>query len=142
MTDMGHDKMKPRLKGIMVGTAVGIISFYVFLVIFTDIIRRGYGIIESPGLPAMLFSFPLSGLIGGAVAVFVERSENAKNALFTSAITGLLVWLLNPIWVLDPVLFFLSLMWLNTLLFSGTVLLSIIGGLIAHFCRWVSGSFH
>ena len=135
MTNIGHDKMEPRLKGIIVGTAVGIISFYVFLVIFTDIIIKGYGIIESPGLLAMLFSFPLSGLIGGAVAVFVERSENAKNALFTSTITGLFVWLLNPI-------IFLSLMGPNALLFSSAIPFSIIGGLIAYFCRWVSGLFH
>ena len=88
---MRYDKMKSRLKGIIAGTVVGIISFYVSLIIFTDIIVKRYGIIESPGLPAMLFSFPLSGLIGGAVAVFVEKSENAKNALFTSTITGLFV---------------------------------------------------
>ena len=99
---MRYDKMEPRLKGIIAGTAVGIISFYIFLVIFTDIIVKGYGITESLGLLAMLFSFPLSGLIGGAVAVFVEKSEDAKNVLFTSAITGLFVWLLNPIVFLSP----------------------------------------
>jgi len=130
-----YDKMKPRLKGIIAGTAVGIISFYISLVIFTDIIVKRYGIIESPGLLAMLFSFPFSGLIGGAIAVFVEKSENAKNALFTSTITGLFVWVLNPI-------IFLSLMGANALLFSSAVPFSIIGGLIAYFCRWVSSLFH
>ena len=132
---MRYDKMEPRLKGIIAGTAAGIISFYIFLVIFTDIIVKGYGITESPGLPSMLFSFPFSGLIGGAVAVFVEKSENAKNALFTSAITGLFVWLLNPI-------VFLSRIGPNTLLFSSAVPLSVIGGVIAYFCRWVRSLFH
>jgi len=129
--------MKPKLKGIIAGTAVGITTFYISLIIFTDIIVRRYGITESPGLLTMLFSFPFSGLIGGAVAVFVEKSENAKNALFTSTITGLFVW------VLDPILFFPSLMGPNTVLFiSSAVLFSIIGGLIAYFCRWVSSLFH
>ena len=126
--------MKSRLKGIIAGTVVGIISFYVSLIIFTDIIVKRYGIIESPGLPAMLFSFPLSGLIGGAVAVFVEKSENAKNALFTSTITGLFVCVLDPI--------FIGQTWPNTLLFSSAVLFGIIGGLIAYFCRWVRSLFH